>query len=134
MRISLVANKMSIQLLKTLREQVLLLIGRLEEILGGEHHDLLKNIIGPFFDNMNAEYLMHHIIKQVLPWELQIRGRNEMFFYNNKKIFGDLPSGKVDFFSDLAKNGSVSSDDKEEVFQFFEVFVVCAEEYRKIKN
>lgn len=121
----------SVKLLKSLNDEIINLTRRMEVILPSERDTVM--FVRSFFELMTAEHIMQHVIDKILPWEKQIETRDENFFLGNKGIFGDLPEGKLDFYSNMVGKGVLSDDDKEEIFQFFEVFVECAKQYKALK-
>lgn len=115
-----------------LHTEMLNLIDAIEHIL--EDHNLDSDdivFIRFFFEQMSSEKTMQHVISRVLPWSKQIKNRDDDFFYNNKHIFGDLPKEKVDYVSKLWKSDVLDNEDKDEIWQFFEVFVLYAEKFKK---
>ena len=118
-------------LLKSLKQELLLFIDSIEDICS-EYNISTDEVIyvQVLFRAMSEEQIMYHITKRILPWKKQIVERNESFFYKNKKIFGELPEDKVNYFSDLITK-TFSQDDKNEIWDFFDTFITFAEEYKK---
>lgn len=117
---------------KLLHTEMLNLIDAIEHIL--EEHNLNSDdivFIRFFFEKLSPAKAMQHVISKVLPWSKQIKSHDDKFFYQNKHIFGELPEDKVDYVAKLWKGNTLDAEDKEEIWQFFEVFVVYAEKYKK---
>lgn len=121
----------SIKYVKTLREQVLNLINELSFVIKNDG-GVLANL-GLFFEHYPAHELMQSVIQYVLPWEYQIKTRNDDFFYKNKKIFGELPEEHINFFSDLWKSPNLDKDDKQMIWKYFDIFVACAQGHKKMQ-
>ena len=56
---------------------------------------------------------------------------DERYFEENEHIFGPLPPNKVVHFRELIKNGTFEQDDKDTIWDYFEVFVSLADKYKK---
>lgn len=117
----------------SLHSEVLHFIDAIEHIL--EDHDEDTNdlvLLRVYFMTMPPDTLMDHVIQHILPWTRQIADRNVDFFYKNKQIFGELPADKVDYFSNLWKKGILNDEDQTEIWDFFDIFVVHAESFKKL--
>ena len=121
----------SIKLASTLHEQVLTFVDELSKMITGDNGELIS--INFFYQQYPAEKLMEEMITFVLPWESQIKSRDDDFFYSNKQLFGDLPDESVDYFSNLWKSDKLDDEDKSVVWEYFDVFIECAKAYKKIK-
>lgn len=120
------------ELSDALQSQIKHLIVRMKQMF--PKHEGTIEAVKFFFDNMLPHEIMKHVIDRVLPWEDQITERNENFFIENKNIFGGLSDNDIDFYSRMVKNGEVNDEQKEEIFDFFIVFVECAKQYQNITN
>lgn len=87
-----------------------------------------------FLQALGKDKCMKHVIKRILPYKDQIGNRDQKFFEKNKKIFGELPQDRVDYFSDLIINEKLTKEDKDEIWDFFDTFVTCADEYKKLQK
>ena len=123
---------MTDKLVNLLHEEMMHFIDRIEDILDSHNLDSDDIVYVKFiFKTMDSENLMEHVINKILPWKPQIDKRKDDFFYKNKEIFGKLPPEKVNYFSDLWMSQSLDIDDRQEIWDFFDMFVTCAEEYKK---
>lgn len=87
-----------------------------------------------FFERMHVESIMQHAIKNILPYKKYITNRNQNFFLENKKIFGGLPDDRVEHYANLvATSDRLDDDDREEIWEFFDVIISLVELYRKKK-
>lgn len=91
-----------------------------------------------FFEKMDSETLMRHVIGSVLPHKSQISVRDTKFFLERKKeIFGGLPADRVDYFASLIDNpeeaGGLSTENRDIVWSYFDILVLLAEKYKKNK-
>lgn len=117
------------KILAQLRDQVLNLIDDLLAICPNESDILLVRL---FFDNqVDPQTLMDGFIQWVYPWKDYIKEHNENYFEENEHIFGPLPADKVAHFKRKMKDGTFDEDDKETIWQYFEVYVSLIEQYKK---
>lgn len=107
----------------------------MEEILDSHNLDSDDVLyVKIFLQALGKDKCMEHTIKRILPYKKQIEKRDQEFFQKNKKIFGELPQDRVDYFSDLIVNEKLTKEDKNEIWDFFEAFVACADEYKKLQK
>lgn len=119
------------KVLGQLRDQVLNLLDDLLCICPNEPDILLVRL---FFENqVDPETLMKGFVKWVYPWNDYIKEHNEMYFEENEHIFGPLPPDKVQYFKIKMKDGTFDSEDKETIWEYFEVFISLIEQYNKLK-
>lgn len=90
--------------------------------------------INTFLNKMEVETLMKRFIEYLLPYELQIRNKNKRLFLHNKKIFGDLPEGKVAKFSQLFINENISTENENIIWDYFRTIIGLCNEYKKLKR
>jgi hypothetical protein len=121
-------------LIESYFQEQLNFINRIEDILNSHNINTDDIIYIKFYAmNSNKEESIKEASLRILPWKEFIRTRNEDFFYKNKKIFGELPEDKVNYFSDLWKKGVFDEEDKKEIWEFMDCFVAYAEQYKKNK-
>lgn len=119
------------KVLAQLLDQVLNLLDDLLSICPDEPDILLVRL---FFQNqVDAQLLMDGFIKWVYPWKDHIKTHNEDFFEKNNHIFGPLPTDKVEYFKVKMKDGTFDAQDKEIIWEYFEVFIGLIEQYNKLK-
>lgn len=119
------------KILNQLRDQVLNLLDDLLSICPNEPDILLVRL---FFENqIDPEMLMRGFIQWVYPWKDYIIRHDERYFEENDHIFGPLPSDKVEHFKRKIKDGTFDEEDKETIWQYFEVFISLVEQYNKVK-
>jgi hypothetical protein len=85
---------------------------------------------------LNEVELMNSVVENFLPYKKQIIDRNLSFFKEHKnQIFKGLDQKRVDYFDDRitkpVSQGGISDDDKEAIWQYFDVIIQLSEEYKK---
>ena len=120
-----------LKILDQLREQVLNLLDDLLTICPNEPDILIVRL---FFENqIDSEGLMRGFIKWVYPWKEYILNHNENYFKENDHMFGPLPTDKVLYFKRKYEDGTLSKEDKDIIWAYFEVFISLIEQYNKLK-
>lgn len=119
------------KVLGQLQNQVLNLLDDLLCICPDEPDILIVRLF--FESQVDPETLMKGFIKWVHPWKDYIVKHNEKYFEENDHIFGPLPSDKVSYFKEKMKDGTFDTDDKEIIWQYFEVFISLVDQYNKLK-
>ena len=120
------------RLCKSLKDELLRFIDAVECIL--DDHNIPSSDIAyirVFMMQLTPDASMQYVIDKILPLEDKIKSKNESFFYDNDEIFGKLPKSKVNYFSDLVKSGTLTKDDKAEIWEFFATFIAYAKQYKK---
>ena len=125
------SEKKKIILADTLVTQLCLLIDDIREIVPANKQGLW--LIGKnFFTLLDSEEVMQHIINHVLPYKDKILEKNEEFFITDRKVFGQLPESEVEYFRNIiGKKGKINQQDKDKLWDYFKIFVIVAEEYKK---
>jgi hypothetical protein len=119
------------KILNQLKNQVLNLMDDLLTICPNEADLLLVRL---YFENqVEPETLMKGFIKWIYPWKEYIVNRNEKYFEENEHIFGPLPSNKVSYFKKKYNDGTLNKNDKEIIWDYFDVFITLIEKYNKLK-
>ena len=117
------------EIAEELKTQMINLIDDLLEILPNEKDIFTVRVL--FDAMMSPTKLIEGFIEYVLPWKEYITNRDETYFEKNDNIFGSLPAHKVQYFKTLYKNGVFGQEEKETIWQYFDVFVSLAETYKK---
>lgn len=91
-----------------------------------------------YYKRLHPEQVMQQIIKHVVPYTQQISERKLSFFIENEGIFTGLDKviseDKIIHYRHILASGErFDEEDKEAVWNYFDVFVSLAEQYRKIK-
>jgi len=104
-----------------------------EELFTPENFEDLV-FIGHFFKMIDPVKLMEIFIKKVLPYSAKIKERDEDYFEHNVlMLFNTLPQEKIMFIYDLFVNNKINKDDKNIIWDYWNVFVDLAEKNKKKK-
>lgn len=83
-------------------------------------------------DSVPITELVNHFIHKVLPQKQLIEARDESFFTKNPSLFGSFSS--KDTLRNLWTSGRLSRDNKEVIWQWFDLFVKLSEKCVKIRS
>lgn len=116
-----------------LKRIILEMINEIEECICEDEEEKGDMIVCKFFfERMHSERIMYHIIDKVLPWKKKIMKRDEDFFASNKAIFAGLPDDRISHYGTLINDHErVSQDDRNVIWDYFEVMIKIAEKYKK---
>ncbi len=98
-----------------------------------EQRDLL--IIQLFFEKMSPQRIMVNMINKVLPHAPMIGQRDSNYFIEHDSIFQALPSNRSKHYKEFwsGKGGkSLSEDDKEAIWAYFDTIIEIVKNYKKI--
>ena len=112
-----------------LKDQMLNLTDDLLEILPNESDIFAARM---YFEFQSAMTLMEGFVKYVIPKREFIVKRDERYFTENDTIFGKLPKNKVDHFKNLYLSGKIGDDEKQVIWDYFDVFLTLAENFEKV--
>ena len=122
-----------------LQEQILRFIDRISDMIGdinSDYVDLINDliIVRAYFALLVPSKIMDDVCCHILPHAEEISSRNKIFFIENKSIFKGLPENKVSFISDLIESGSLSMEDIDEIWKFFDVFIALSKRYEDLQK
>ena len=87
-----------------------------------------------YFKNIDAVSLMSNFIKHVLPYSQKIKNKDENFFKKNVgKLLTGLPADKISFIYKIIESKHLLPEDKEVIWDFWNVFIALAEKNKKTK-
>lgn len=112
-----------------LKEQMLNLTDDLLEILPDERDIFAARM---YFEFQSSMTIMEGFVKYVIPKRQYIIDRDERYFTENDTIFGKLPKNKVDHFKNLYLSGKIGDEEKQVIWDYFDVFLTLAENFEKV--
>lgn len=122
-----------IEILKKFKDTV---ISFLDELIGQfpEEADLV--IFRIFLkDRVPIIEVIKYFVRKVLPLKKMIEDRDEDFFLNHCTLMEDINNqntkGKINHFKKLWRSETLDDEDKEVVWQWFDIFVTLSEKYQK---
>lgn len=79
--------------------------------------------------------VINYFVRKVLPLKNMVESRNEDFFLNNCTLMEDINNqktkGRVNHFKKLWRSETLDDEDKEVVWQWFDIFITLSEKYQK---
>ncbi len=97
-----------------------------------EETDLI--VIRVFFsDQIPVSVIADSFVERILPHKQIIINRNEKFFIENNHMFDMLDGDKVLHFKRLWQSNKLDSDDKNVIWDWFNLFIKLIEQYKNCK-
>ena len=122
-----------IEILRRFKDTI---ISFLDELIGQfpEEADLV--IFRIFLkDRVPIVEIIKYFVLKVLPLKKMIEDRNEDFFLNHCTLMEDINNqktkGKINHFKKLWRSETLDDEDKEVVWQWFDIFITLSEKYQK---
>lgn len=79
--------------------------------------------------------IMDYIIKWLIPCVDKIKKKDEDFFLNNDDMFSKLPNAKVLHIKILWQSGKLTDEDKDIIWDWFNVFsTICTRYQNSLEN
>lgn len=86
-------------------------------------------------DRVPIVEVIKYFVRKVLPLKKMIEDRDEDFFLNKCTLMEDINNqntkGKINHFKKLWRSKTLDDEDKEVVWQWFDIFVTLSEKYQK---
>lgn len=86
-------------------------------------------------DRVPIVEVIKYFVRKVLPLKKMIEDRDEDFFLNHCTLMEDINNqntkGKINHFKKLWRSETLDDEDKEVVWQWFDIFVTLSEKYQK---
>jgi len=80
--------------------------------------------------------VINYFVRKILPLKNMVKDRNEDFFLNHCTLMEDInqqsTKGKINHFKKLWRSPTLDDEDKEVVWQWFDIFITLSEKYQKI--
>jgi len=87
-----------------------------------------------FFQRLHPDMVMKHIMTNLVPHKKRVTTRDETFFLDNRVIFTGIPEDRIDHYANYVRNrGSISEENRDTIYQYFEEMIRIAEDHRKRK-
>lgn len=91
------------------------------------------DFVANFFEIMNKSTLADHVISKVLPHRQKIQRRDVKYFTSKETrgIFSIVPEEKYRFFTDAIKNGDVSKENMDYIFDYLDTMLELCDMIQK---
>ncbi len=115
------------------REQFVIFLEELYEQFPQESDILIVKIF--IKDQIPLITIMDYIVKWLIPCVKKIKQRDEDFFLNNDDMFSKLPNAKVLHIKKIWQSGNLTDEDKEVIWNWFNVFSdICTKYQKSLEN
>lgn len=117
-------------ILNEFKRQLLLFLDEMIEQFPNEGDFVVMRIL--LNDQISINDVMNNFILQILPLKTMVKERNDNFFLQNNILFEDLDKSKVNHFKKIWRSDLLDNDDKEAMWQWFDMFIKISEKYQNI--
>jgi len=122
-----------LEILQLFKQNIEAFLNSLVELFPDESDLIVLRI---FFENqIPIEEILDRFGKKIIPLKDMIKTRNEQFFLNETDIFSGLnKDDKVIRWKNLWRSKTLSQEDKDVIWQWFDLFLGLAEMYQEHKQ
>lgn len=124
--------KDKIELFKTFKNEVIEFLESLIALFPNNNEMIRMRIM--FHDQVPIEDMIISLMNTILPYKDMIINRDENFFLKNNDIFPQTDKSKVIQFRELWNSDQLDDDDKEQLWNWFSLFLKRIENYRDLQN
>jgi len=90
-------------------------------------------IVYSFFNLAGTFAIMDYAVEYILPHKQQIKTKNLNFFEEQKDlIFKGLPKDKINYYSEYVKQGKITKENMNVIWQYFDTILELCITYKKI--
>jgi hypothetical protein len=83
-----------------------------------------------FFNRLHPTRIMNMVVDHVLPLKDHVKKRDATFFVKNKQMYAGLPPDRIKHYTSPKIIDQIG-DDVEPLFQYFDIMISLAEQYKK---
>lgn len=85
-----------------------------------------------FFEKMDSKTLLDRVVNGILPYKKQIMDHDVSFFIDQREVvFKGLPKDRIEHFSQMLSGSSVSEENREVIFLYFEKLIEIASKFKR---
>lgn len=129
----MILSQKSTNLAILFREQFVIFLEELYEQFPEEADLVIVKIF--IKDQIPLITIMDYIVKWLIPCVDKIKKKDEDFFLNNDDMFSKLPNAKVLRIKTLWQSGKLTNDDKDIIWDWFNVFSnICTKYQHSLEN
>lgn len=120
------------QIIQDFRNNIIIFLDELIEQFPTEANLIIARIF--LKDRVSPEIIINAFIKEVMPLKEDIVKRDENVFLNNSlSLFNSFDKSTVNHFKVLWKSSVLDEDDRQVIWEWFDLFIHLAEKYQKLK-
>ena len=117
-----------LDLLKQLKDQLIIFFDELIELLPGEPDLIIVRIF--LKDKIPVETIMKYMKDKLVPLKQLVKDKDDTFFLQNNILFEEIDTNKVNHFKKLWESKKLDKENKETMWKWFRSFIYLAEKYK----
>ena len=121
-------NMSQLDLLKQLKDQLIIFFDELIELLPGEPDLIIVRIF--LKDKIPVETIMKYMKDKLVPLKQLVKDKDDTFFLQNNILFEEIDTNKVNHFKKLWESKKLDKENKETMWKWFRSFIYLAEKYK----
>jgi len=129
---SSIQNMTLVELLKAFKNHLIAFVEDVMRLLPNEA-DLYQLRI-TFAYHLPMETALKILASRILPYTDLVKSKDEKFFIECTDIFSGIQQDKVSYFKDLWMSGTLTDEDKEQLWKWFKLFLYYAIQYNKLNS
>jgi hypothetical protein len=118
-----------LELMAFFQKNVIQFLDCLIELLPNEGDLIILRVM--FENQIPVEQSMNIFSSRIIPYKMMVESRDERFFIECTDLFAGVKKEKVSYFKDLWQSNTLTNDDKNALWKWFQLFLKLALKYEK---
>lgn len=115
-------------ILKLFKVKIVEFLDALIEQFPNEGDFILLRVI--LAEQVPMDQVIQIFANRILPYKQMVISRNEKFFLECEDVFSGVGQDKVSYFKNIWTSGNLDDDDKDNIWQWFNLFLTLTENYK----
>jgi hypothetical protein len=124
------ATLTTIDVLKHFKTNIIKFFDALIELLPKEGDIIILRVM--FDSQIPIENAMDIFSVRIMPYADMLRNKDERFFLEGTDLFSGVRRDKVSYFKDLWSSGTLTPEDKTQMWRWFSLFLHLAIQYKQL--
>ena len=120
----------TIDVLKHFKTNIIKFFDALIELLPKEGDIIILRVM--FDSQIPIENAMDIFSVRIMPYADMLRNKDERFFLEGTDLFSGVRRDKVSYFKDLWSSGTLTPEDKTQMWRWFSLFLHLAIQYKQL--
>ena len=124
------ATLTTIDVLKHFKTNIIKFFDALIELLPKEGDIIILRVM--FDSQIPIENAMDIFSVRIMPYADMLRNKDDRFFLEGTDLFSGVRRDKVSYFKDLWSSGTLTPEDKTQMWRWFSLFLHLAIQYKQL--
>lgn len=120
----------TIDVLKHFKTNIIKFFDALIELLPKEGDIIILRVM--FDSQIPIENAMDIFSARIMPYADMLRNKDDRFFLEGTDLFSGVRRDKVSYFKDLWSSGTLTPEDKTQMWRWFSLFLHLAIQYKQL--